>query len=95
MRGVYLFDGNKPIRLKKIKSNTTKFLSINEYEALNKLFVENPCGENSLKCWIKKMISNKSIRLSLIDKMSEKSILPNNNVPWKVIDVKVTGNNIY
>ena len=94
MKGVYLFDGNEPVRLKKIKSNTTTFSSINEYEALNRLFIDNPCGQDSLECWIKKMISNKSMRLSLIDKMSENSLSPN-KVPWKVINIKVTGNNIY
>ena len=93
-KGGYLFEGNLPLKLKNIKSNTNAFTSINEYEALNKLFLENPCGQNSLKSWLKKMISNKSMRLSLINKMSKKSLLPN-NVPWKIIDVKVTGNNIY
>ena len=93
-RGGYLFDGNEPLRLKNIKSNTNKHPSINEYQALNKLFLENPIGQNSLESWLKKMISNKSIRLSLIDKMSQNSLVPN-NVPWKVMDVKITGNNIY
>ena len=93
-RGGYLFDGNEPLRLKNIKSNTNKHSSINEHQALNKLFLENPIGQNSLESWLKKMISNKSIRLSLIDKMSQNSLVPN-NVPWKVIDVKITGNNIY
>ena len=89
-----MFDGNEPLRLKNIKSNTNTHSSINEYQALNKLFLENPIGQNSLESWLKKMISNKSIRLSLIDKMLQKSLVPN-NVPWKVIDVKITGNNIY
>ena len=93
-RGGYLFKGNLPFRLQKIKSNTKIFPSINEHEALNKLFQENPIGQNSLESWLKKMILNKSIRLSLIDKMLQKSLVPN-NVPWKVIDVKITGNNIY
>ena len=89
-----MYAGNEPLRLKNIKSNTNKHSSINEYQALNKLFLENPIGQNSLESWLKKMISNKSIRLSLIDKMSQNSLVPN-NVPWKVIDVKITGNNIY
>ena len=93
-RGGYLFEGYLPFKLKNIKSNTNKISSINEYEALNKLFLENPSGQNSLESWLKKMTSSKSIRLLLIDRMSKKSLLPN-NVPWKVIDVKVTGNNIY
>ena len=93
-RGGYLFDGNEPLRLKNIKSKTNTYSSINEYQALNKLFLENPISQNSLESWLKKMISNKSIRLSLIDKMSQNSLVPN-NVPWKVIDVKITGNNIY
>ena len=93
-RGGYLFAGDSPVKLQNIQSNTNKFSSINEHEALNKLFLENSCGQNSLENWLKKIISNKSMRLSLIDKMSKKSILPN-KVPWKVIDVKVIGNNIY
>ena len=93
-RGGYLFEGDLPFRLHNIKSNTNIFSSINEHEALNKLFLDNPIGQNSLESWLKKMISNKSIRLSLIDKMSQNSLVPN-NVPWKIIDVKITGNNIY
>ena len=93
-RGGYLFDGCLPFKLENIKSNTDKFSSINEYEALNKLFIDNPSDQNSLECWLKKIISNRSMRLLLIDKMSKKSLLPN-NIPWKVIDVTVTGNNIY
>ncbi len=60
----------------------------------NSLFLKNFCGETSLKCWLKKLILNKCKRLSLIEKMSKKSILPK-NVPWKILDLKVTGNNIY
>ena len=33
-RGGYLFDGNEPLRLKNIKSNTNKHSSINEYLSL-------------------------------------------------------------
>ena len=93
-RGGYLFEGDLPVKLQDIKSNTNKFSSINEHEALNKLYLENSSGQNSLEIWLKKIITNKSMRLSLIDKMSKKSLLPN-NVPWKVIEVKVIGNNIY
>ena len=93
-RGGYLFEGNSPFKLKNIKSNTNTFSSINEHEALNKLFLENSSGQVSLECWLEKIISNRSMRFSLIEKMSKKSLLPN-NVPWKVVDVKVTGNNIY
>ena len=93
-RGGYLFEDILPFRLNNIKSNTNTFSSINEHEALNKLFLEHPIGQNSLESWLKKMISNKNTRLSLIDKMSQKSLIPK-NVPWKVIDVKITGNNIY
>ena len=93
-KGVYLFEGNSPLRLKNIKTNINNSLSISEYEALNKLFIENSCGQNSLECWLKKLISNKSKRLLLIEKMSKKSLLPK-NVPWKILDLKVTGNNIY
>ena len=94
VRGGYLFEDNLPFKLKNIKSNANKYSSINEYQALNKLFLDNPSGQNSLECWLKKMIFNKSIRLSLIEKMSKKSFLPR-NVPWKVLDAKVSGNNIY
>ena len=66
IRGGYLFDGNEPLRLKDIKSNTNTHSSINEYQALNKLFLENPDGQTSLKSWLKKMISDKSKRLSFI-----------------------------
>ena len=93
-RGGYLFDGNGPLRLKNIKSNTNTHSSINEYQALNKLFLENPDGQTSLETWLKNFISNKSKRLSLIDKMSKKSLLPK-HVPWKILDLKVSGNNIY
>ena len=79
---------------KYIKSNTNTYSPINEYQALDKLFLKNPNGQTSLETWLKKLISNKSMRLSLIEKMSKKTILPN-NVPWKVLDTKVTGNNIY
>ncbi len=94
MRGGYLFKGNEPLRLKNIKSNANSFLCINEYEALKELFSENSDNHTTLKCWLKKLISNKSKRLSLIDKMSKKSLLPK-SVPWKILDVNVTGNNIY
>ncbi|MDC3063063.1 hypothetical protein OA253_00415 [Alphaproteobacteria bacterium] len=94
MKGGYLFDGISPLRLKNIKSNTNTFLSVNEYEALNKLFLENPGCHTSLESWLKKMISDKSKRLLLINKMAKKSFLPK-NVPWKILDLKVTGNNIY
>ena len=94
VRGGYLFEGKLPFQLKKIKSNVNTYSSINEYEALNKLFLDHPSGQNSLKCWLKKMISNKNMRLLLIEKMSKKSLLPD-NVPWKVLDIKVSGNNIY
>ena len=93
-KGVYLFEGNSPLRLKNIKTNINNSSSINEYEALNKLFLENSYGQTSLECWLKKLISNKSQRLLLIEKMSKKSLLPK-NVPWKILDFKVTGNNIY
>ena len=93
-RGGYLFDGNEPLRLKNIKSNTHTHSSINEYQALNKLFLENPGGQDSLEIWLKKMVSNKNMRFLLIEKMSKKSLLPD-NVPWKVLDIKVSGNNIY
>ena len=86
VRGGYLFEDNLPFQLKNIKSNVSSYSSINEYEALNKLFLNNPSGENSLECWLKKMISNKSMRLSLIEKMSKKSFLPS-NVPWKVLEI--------
>jgi len=94
VRGGYLFEENLPSQLKNIKSNTNAYPSIDEYEALNKLFLHNPSGQNSLECWLKKIISNTSMRLSLIEKMSKKSLLPS-NVPWKVLDIKLTGNNIY
>ena len=94
MRGGYLFKGNEPLRLKNIKSNANSFLCINEYEALKELFSENSDNHTTLKCWLKKLISNKSKRLSLIDKMSKKSLLPK-SVPWKILDINVTGNNIY
>ena len=94
VRGGYLFDNNLPFQLKNIKSSLNTYSSINEYEALNKLFLDNPSGQNSLECWLKKIISNKSMRFSLIEKMSKKSLLPS-NVPWKVLNVKATGNNIY
>ena len=93
-RGGYLFENNLPIRIKNIKSNSNSFESISEYEALNKLFSENSVGQTSLECWLKNLITNKSKRLLLIDKMSEKSLLPK-NVPWKILNLKVTGNNIY
>ena len=93
-KGVYLFEGNSPLRLKNIKTNINNSSSINEYEALNKLFLENSSDQTSLECWLKKMISNKSKRLLLIERMSKKSLLPK-VVPWKVLDLKVTGNNIY
>ncbi len=93
-RGCYMFENNLPIRIKNIKSNTKYFVSISEYEALNKLFSENSRSANSLEIWLKKIIYNKNSRLALIDKMSKKSILPK-NAPWKVLDVKVSGNNIY
>ncbi len=93
-RGGYLFDGNFPLRLKNIESNTNTFLSLNEYEALNKLFLENSGCHTSLESWLKELISNKSKRLLLIDKMAKKSFLPK-NAPWKILDLKVTGNNIY
>ena len=89
-----MFGGNELFRLKGIKSNKNKFSSINEYEALNKLFFENSDSQTSLKSWLKKMISDKSKRLSFIDRMSKKSLSPK-NVPWKILDLKVTGNNIY
>ena len=82
------------MRLKNIKSNTNKHSSINEYQALNKLFLENPDGQTSLETWLKNFIFNKSKRLSLIDKMSKKSFL-HKHVPWKILDLKVSGNNIY
>ena len=93
-KGVYLFEGNSPLRLKNIKTNINNSSSINEYEALNKLFLESSCGQTSLECWLKKLILNKSKRLSLIEKMSKKSLSPK-NVPWKILDLKVSGNNIY
>ena len=93
-KGGYIFEGNSPSRLKSIKTNIKTFPSISEYEALNRLFFENFCGETSLECWLKKLISNKSKRLLLIEKMSKKRILPK-NVPWKILDLKVVGNNIY
>ena len=93
-RGCYMFDNNLPIRIKNIKSNAKSFASITEYEALNKLFLENSSSENSLESWLKKIINNKNLRLALLDKMSKKSNLPK-NAPWKVLDVKVSGNNIY
>ena len=82
------------MRLKNIKSNTNTHSSINEYQALNKLFLENPCGQTSLEIWLKNLISNKSKRLSLIDEMSKKSFLPK-DAPWKILDLKINGNNIY
>ena len=94
VRGGYLFENNSPFQLKNIKSNAKTYLSINEYEALNKLFLDNQEGQNSLECWVKKIISNKRMRFYLIEKMSKKSLLPS-NVPWKVWDIKVNGNNIY
>ena len=94
MKGGYLFEGNAPLKLKNIKTNMKTSSSINEYEALNKLFLENSCRQNSLECWLNKLISNKNKRFSLIKKMSKKSIFPR-EVPWKVLNVKITGNNIY
>ena len=93
-KGGYIFEGNSPSRLKNIKTNIKTFPSISEYQALNRLFFENFSGQTSLKCWLKNLISNKSKRLSLIEKMSKKSLLPK-NAPWKILDSKVTGNNIY
>ncbi len=93
-RGCYMFENNLPIRIKNIKSNINSFASISEYEALNKLFSENSSNENSFESWLKKVIYNKNSRLALIDEMSKKSILPK-NAPWKVLDVNVSGNNIY
>ncbi len=93
-KGVYLFEGNLPYKLKDIKSDKDIFSSINEYEALNKLFLENSGCQASFKEWLKKMISNKSERLLLIEKMLKKSLMPK-NVPWKILNLKVTGNNIY
>lgn len=93
-KGVYLFEDNLPLRLKNIKSNINTLLSINELEALKKLFTENPIGQTSLESWLRKLIFNKSVRLALIYKMSKKSILPK-IAPWKVLDVNVNGNNIY
>ena len=93
-RGGYLFDGNAPLRLKNIKSNTNAFLSINEHKALSKLFLENSADQTSLEIWLKNLILNKSKRLSLIDKMSKKSLLPK-CVPWKILHLKIHGNNIY
>ena len=93
-RGCYMFENNLPTRIKYIKSNTNSLISISEYEALNKLFSENSSSEKSLESWLKKIINNNNLRLALIDKMSKKSILPK-NAPWKILDVKVSGNNIY
>ena len=93
-RGCYMFENNLPTRIKYIKSNTNSLISISEYEALNKLFSENSSSEKSLESWLKKIIYNNNSRLALIDKMSKKSILPK-NAPWKILDVKVSGNNIY
>ena len=94
LRGVYLFEDNLPSQLINIKSNVNTYSSINEYEALHKLFLDYSSSQNSLKCWLKKIITNKNMRLSLIKKMSKRSLSPS-NVPWKVLDIKVTGNNIY
>ena len=84
--GGYLFEGNLPIRLKNIESTKNRFSSINEYEALIKLYLDDNNGQISFKSWLKKIISSKNQRLSLVNRMSKKSILPK-NVPWKVLDV--------
>ncbi len=94
IRGGYLFKDNFLFSLENIESNKNTFNSINEYEALNKLYLDDYIGQMPFKSWLKNIISNKSQRLSLINRMSKKSILPK-KVPWKVLDVKITGNNIY
>ena len=93
-KGGYLFEEDFPLRLKNIKTNINTLSSISEYEALKRLFFENSFGQTSLEFWLKKMILNKSKRYALIDKMSKKSLLPK-NIPWRILDLKVTGNNIY
>ena len=93
-KGGYLFEGNSPAKLKNIKTNIKTFPSLSEFEALNMLFFENFCGHATLESWLKELISKKSKRFSLIEKMSKKSLLPK-NVPWKILNLKVTGNNIY
>ena len=84
---------NLPLAIPYLKSVQKENLSVVN-EALNELFSENSDNYTTFKCWLKKLISNKSKRLSLIDKMSKKSLLPK-SVPWKILDVNVTGNNIY
>ena len=94
IRGGYLFREGTLFKLKKIKSKNNKFPSIYEHEALDKLCVEENGSKIHLKNWLKLIISSKNKRLLLIEKMSKRSILPK-EVPWKVLKIKVKGNNIY
>ncbi len=93
-KGIYTFEGDFPLRLKKIRSNKNTFLSIDEYEALTKLNFQETKGKIGLEKWLKELISHKTKRLKLIKKMLNKSILPKHKY-WKVIKINVNGTNIF
>ena len=62
-KGGYIFEGNSPLRIKNIKTNIKTFPSVNEFEALNRLFFENASGKTSLAIRLAKRIGGEIISL--------------------------------
>ena len=92
--GVYGFRNNVPNRLSYLKSINPTLKGMTEFKSLS--FVKESLELNSLsiKDWIKKLISDKPYRLEIIKMMQNNSLKPK-NPPWKIINVKAKGKNVY
>ncbi len=94
INGVYDFDNKSPARLSELKSLNGIFESKSEFEAINYIKNKFQPYEMSIRNWVRKLISDKNYRIELIRKMSKTSIIPK-KPPWKIIEVRINGNNIY
>ncbi len=94
VKGAYDFNNNIPNRLAYLESNKPTLNGITEFQALN--FLRENFGIKNLKNkdWIKKIISDKLYRLKIIKIMQKNSLKPK-NPPWKILNIKVKGQNIF
>ena len=94
INGVYDFDNNTPARLSDLKCLNGISESKTEFQAINYIKNQFQPYEMSIRDWIRKIISDKSYRIRLISKMSKTSLIPK-KPPWKIIKIRIKGNNIY
>ncbi len=89
--GVFPFNENKPKRLSLINAKNATLKGFSEQKALLSLIQSLGIERDRLSEWVYKVISNKTYRISLHEKLKSKAINPP-NPDWEIVKKSVRGN---